>query len=135
TNTEPPGAFNASSMAYLTLYGPEGGVLDSAASDPLGLPEPTLSGHPAIGYFRAAAPGGGRTTVTVAWDVPGLVNRMRDGTWEYSLRWMHLPDHTGDVVNLTFELPPGWQWKDEPPPDQFSLDQEMLGSWRLDADD
>lgn len=131
TNTEPPELFNASSLAYLTIYGPEGAVLDRAASDPFGFQEPTLSGHPATGWFKAAAPAGGQVTLTVAWDVPRLLERQADGRWAYNLRWMHVPDHTGDVVHLGLELPAGWQWDGESPPAQFSLDKEMKGSWRL----
>jgi hypothetical protein len=51
--------------------------------------------------------------------------------WDYSLLWMHAPDHTGDVVNLRFDLPPGWRWTGDPPPAQLSLDKEIKGTWRL----
>jgi hypothetical protein len=106
-------------------------VLDQEASDPLGFKEPALAGHPAHGWFRAAAPSGGETTLKVVWDVPRLVKQVGRRSWEYALRWMHLPDHKGDTVNLSFELPPAWRWSGAPPPAQFSLDQEMTGSWRL----
>jgi hypothetical protein len=136
TNTLPPDPrSNASSLAYLTIYGPEGAVLDQAASDPFGFQEPTLSGHPATGWFRAAAPGGGQTTLKVVWDVPKLATKLRERTWEYNLRWMHAPDHTGDVVNLSFALPPAWRWAAEPPPANLSLDTEIKGTWRLVAGD
>jgi hypothetical protein len=135
TNTLPPGPSNASSLAYLTIYGPEGAVLDQAASDPFGFQEPTLSGHPATGWFRAAAPAGGQTTLKVVWDVPKLATKLGGRTWEYNLRWMHAPDHTGDVVNLSFALPPAWRWAAESPPAQLSLDREINGSWRLAAGD
>jgi len=131
TNTEPAGDLNASTLAYLTIYGPEGAVLDQAASDPFSFREATLAGHPAAGWFRAATPSGGQTTLKVVWDVPALATQDRDGGWEYSLRWMHLPDHTGDVVNLSFELPTSWRWEGDGPPARFSLDREMLGTWRL----
>ncbi len=132
TNTEPPNAFgNASTLAYLTIYGPEGAVLDVGASDPFAFKEPVAAGHPATGWFKAAAPSGGQTTLTVVWDVPKLVRQLNDGTWEYSLRWRNLPDHTGDVVNLRVELPPSWRWQGGPPPAQFPLDTEMIGSWRI----
>jgi len=132
TNTEPPDPFgNASTLAYLTIYGPEGAVLDSAASDAFSFKEPAAAGHPAAGWFRAAAPSGGQTTLTVVWEAPELVKRLDDGTWEYSLRWRNLPDHTGDVVNLSVDLPPAWRWNGSPPPAQFSLDREMIGRWRL----
>ncbi|MGI8807526.1 MAG: DUF4012 domain-containing protein [Acidimicrobiales bacterium] len=132
TNTEPsdPNG-NASTLAYLTIYGPEGAVLDPAASDAFSFKEPAVAGHPAAGWFKAAAPAGGQTTLTVVWDVPGLLNRLDENSMEYSLRWRNLPDHTGDVVNLSVELPPGWAWSGSPPPAQFSLDREIVGSWRL----
>lgn len=135
TNTLPPDPLNASSLAYLTVYGPEGAVLDQAASDPFGFQEPTLSGHPATGWFRAATPSGGQTTLKVVWDVPRLAKNLGKGAWEYSLRWMHAPDHTGDVVNLSFGLPPTWKWEGTPPPAQLSLDREINGSWRLVSGD
>jgi hypothetical protein len=135
TNTLPPDPLNASSLAYLTIYGPEGAVLDQGASDAFGFQEPPLSGHPATGWFRAATPSGGQTTLKVVWDVPKLAFKAGDRTWEYNLRWMHAPDHTGDVVKLRFTLPPAWQWAGEPPPAEFSLDSEIKGSWRLAAGD
>jgi hypothetical protein len=132
TNTEPPDINgNASTLAYLTLYGPQGGVLDQAASDAFGFKEPTVAGHPATGWFRAATPSGGQTTLKAVWDVPGMLRQDKNGTWHYDLHWIHLPDHTGDVVNLSFALPPGWSWKGPAPPAQFSLDQDFAGSWVL----
>jgi hypothetical protein len=113
------------------VYGPEGAVVDEGASDPLGFKEPALAGHPAAGWFRAAAPSGGQTTLKVVWTAPGVARRDKNGLWRYDLRWLHLPDHTGDTVSLSFELPPGWRWKDAPPPGQFSLDQDFAGSWLL----
>ncbi|MDQ4069467.1 MAG: DUF4012 domain-containing protein, partial [Actinomycetota bacterium] len=136
TNTLPPDPVtNASTLTYMTVYGPEGAVLDQAASDPFGFKEPALSGHPATGWFRAAAPSGGQTTLKVVWDVPRLAKQVGNGSWEYSLRWLHLPDHTGDVVNLRVDLPSTWRWAGAPPPAQFSLDQEMAGVWRLATGD
>jgi len=136
TNTEPPDPFtNASTLAYMTIYGPEGAVLDQSASDAFAFKEPALAGHPASGWFKAAAPGGGQTTLTVVWDVPRLVAPLGNRSWEYSLRWRNLPDHRGDVVNLSFDLPGSWKWSGDPPPAQFSLDQEMIGTWRLASGD
>lgn len=134
TNTEPPDpAGNASTLAYMTLYGPQGAVVDQVASDAFGFEEPALAGHPARGWFRAAAPSGGQTTLKVIWDAPGLLTKQGDGTWRYSLRWRNLPDHIGDVVNLNIELPPGWRWTEGAPPAQLSLDQEIIGSWALSS--
>jgi hypothetical protein len=131
TNTLPPDHLNASTLAYLTIYGPQGAVLDQGASDAFGFKEPTLAGHPAYGWFRAAAPSGGQATLKVVWDVPGLLLQAGDGSWDYSLLWMHLPDHKGDVVRLHFELPAGWRWTGDPPPAEVSLDWDIRGTWRL----
>jgi hypothetical protein len=131
TNTEPPDLLNSSSLAYITIYGPDGATLDQAASDPFGFLEPSIAGHPATGWFKAAAPAGGQVTLKVVWDVPRLLERVDGEEWDYSLLWMHAPDHTGDVVNLRFDLPPGWRWTGDPPPAQLSLDKEIKGTWRL----
>jgi len=118
-------------LSYITMYGPAGAVFDRA-SDPLGIPEPSVAGHPAYGWFRSVAPLS-EATVTVVWEVPGVAAPQSDGTWKYSLRWMRLPDHTGDVLNLSFELPPEWSWKGEPPAAQFSLDRDLDVGWVLEA--
>ncbi len=118
-------------LAYVTMYGPAGGVF-SRESDPFGVPEPSVAGHPGYGWFRTLVPGG-EVTVTVTWDVPALAVARPDGTWDYSLLWMRLPDHTGDVLNLSFELPRGWSWKGKPPPTQQSLDRDFRGTWLLEA--
>lgn len=130
TNTQPPNInANGSTLAYMTLYGPQGAVLDDTATDAFGFKEPTLAGHPGTGWFRAAKPSGGQTTLTVVWNVPGMAQEQKDGTWRYNLTWLHLPDHTGDTVNLTVQLPPGRTWKSGGPPHQFSLDRDFSGSW------
>ena len=130
TNTQPPDInANGSTLAYMTVYGPQGAVLDDTASDAFGFKEPALAGHPGTGWFRAAKPSGGQTTLTVVWTVPGMARQQKDGTWRYDLSWLHLPDHTGDTVNLTVQLPPGRTWKNGGPPHQFSLDRDFSGSW------
>ncbi|HTJ74742.1 MAG TPA: DUF4012 domain-containing protein, partial [Acidimicrobiales bacterium] len=132
TNTDPADPISpAGSLAYITVYGPEGGVLDPAASDPFGFPEPAVAGHPATGWFRGAPAGGGQTTLTVTWDVPALAVRNADGSLRYDLHWPHLPDHTGDVVHLQVDLPAGWHWRNGGPPGEFSMDQDVAGSWAL----
>ena len=50
--------------------GPVGAVLDASLSEAFPFKEPALAGHPATGWFKGAAPGGGQTTLTVVWDVP-----------------------------------------------------------------
>jgi len=132
TNTGPAQAeYNRSTLAYHTIYGPQGAVLDQGASDPFGFPEPAVAGHPATGWFKAAPPDGGQDSLTVVWNVPGLARWVKDGTWQYALRWRSLPDHTGDIVNLTVDLPAGWRWAAEPPPAQFSLDRDVEGAWLI----
>ncbi|MGI8984326.1 MAG: DUF4012 domain-containing protein [Acidimicrobiales bacterium] len=132
TNTEAPNpAYNNSTLAYLTIYGPEGATLDQAASEPLGFPEPTMAGHPDTGWFKAAAPAGGPVTLTVVWDVANLLERQKGRAWDYNLRWMGAPDHTGDVVKLRVDLPDGWRWDGAGPPAEMSLDNEIDGTWRL----
>jgi hypothetical protein len=130
TNTEGPGPQNPSSLSYITLYGPNGGVLDSSGDAP-DVEENPVAGHPAAGWYRAAAPLG-TTTVTVVWNAPAVAVRQEDGSWSYGLWWMHLPDHGGDGVNLRVDLPSGWRWKGSRPPAQFPLDRDIVGTWRID---
>jgi hypothetical protein len=131
TNTAPADPLNNSTLAYLTMYGPEGATVDVNASDPFGFKEPDAADHPAMGWFRAAQPGGGTATLKVVWNSLGAVRQDKEGLWRYDLRWLHLPDHVGDTVDLSFDLPPGWSWKGPPPPSRFNLDHEFSGSWRL----
>ena len=44
---------------------------------------------------------------------------------------MRHPDHAGDVLNLTFELPGGWEWADDAPPAEVGLDRDVSGRWAL----
>ncbi len=116
-------------LTYVTMFGPAGAVLDPA-SDRLGVPEPSVAGHPGYGWFRSVAPRS-EVKVTVVWEVPTIVSPSPDGDWTYSLLWMRLPDHTGDVLDLSVELPPGWSWEGAPPPARFALDTDVQGSWDL----
>jgi hypothetical protein len=134
TNTEPAdAAYNRSTLAYHTVYGPEGARLDDGASDLFGFAEPPVAGHPASGWFKAARPDGGQETLTVVWEAPSVARWVNDGRWRYALRWRNQPDHTGDTVKLTVHLPEGWRWKGDPPPSEFNLDREFQGSWELAA--
>lgn len=132
TNNDPPDEFSngRGTLAYMTVYGPGGAVLDQSASDAFGFPEAPVAGHPATGWFKGAPPSGGQTTLTVVWDVPNVAKE-EHASLRFDLHWMHLPDHTGDVVNLSFDLPPGWHWKGGAPPTQFNLDRDFAGSWVL----
>ena len=114
---------------YVTMFGPVGAKLDPS-SDPIGVPEPAVTGHPGHGWFRSLAPQSS-TTITVVWDVPAAARSAPDGSWEYSLRWMRLPDHVGDVLHLTVDLPDGWQWVGPAPPGDVPLDADVDGHWTL----
>ena len=111
------------------MYGPAGAILDSG-SDPLGIVEPEVAGHPAVGWFRVMAPQS-QVAVTVVWRVPKLLEATGDGHWTYSLLWMRHPDHTGDTLRLAVDLPPGWRWEGPAPPAEVSLDQDLVGTWAL----
>jgi hypothetical protein len=126
-NTEPARVLNPSSLSYITFYGPTGAVLDPKSDKPDGA-EPAVAGHPAAAWYRAAPPLG-ETTVTVVWQVPSLARKLADGSWEYGLWWMGLPDHSGDVLNLQVELPPGFRWSGPAPPARTELTEDLIGIW------
>lgn len=128
-NTEPPGTLNRDSLTYLTVYGPVGASLDRAGDTPAAL-EPAVSGHPAAGWFLSAPPQG-ETSMTVVWEVPRLVVLKPDGTVVYALRWLRIPDHEGDILNLRVTLPEGWGWRDGPPPERVPLTADVDGEWAL----
>ncbi|HEX7277764.1 MAG TPA: DUF4012 domain-containing protein, partial [Acidimicrobiales bacterium] len=133
-NGDPPDRNSnpANGLDFITMYGPQGATL-GGGSDPLGIIEPPLAGHPAVAWFRPLEPQS-ETSVTVAWNVPQLIRRLPDGNWEYSLLWMRHPDHTGDVLQLTFELPRGWEWDGTPPPGEVALVADVSGKWVLAED-
>jgi len=126
-NSQGPGPLNPSSLGYITMYGPQGAVL-AATSDPPAAPEPTIAGHPAAGWYRAAPPLG-ETSLKVVWDAPLVAQVTKQGTLRYELRWMRLPDHTGDVLNLHVQLPAGWKWKGGAPPQHSDLVGDISGTW------
>ena len=131
-NTEEPGRYNVGSLSYVTLYGPEGGAVQADADPPIST-EPPLKGHPGAGYFVDASPGGEAVT-RVVWDAPGIARRGSDGRWRYSLLWLRVPDHTGDVLNLRVTLPEGWRWKGAGPPSRVELTEDVRGSWEMAKD-
>ena len=119
-------------LAFITMYGAAGAVLDTA-SDPLGIPEAAIAGHPGVGWFKPLPPGA-ETAVTVVWEVPKAARPWPDGSdgqWEYSLRWMRLPDHKGDELNLSVELPQGWSWDGAAPPDHHQLETDIDSRWAI----
>lgn len=130
-NTEPPGLYNPSSLSYITVYGPTGAHLVPPTDADGGI-EDGLRGHPAAGWVRAAEPLGS-TDLTVAWEVPDLLHRRADGKWEYRLWFMGAPGHSGDTLNLKIALPEGWSWQGPSPPEQASLDEDVMGIWILQA--
>jgi len=127
-NTEAPSSVNDNVLTYYTLYGPAGAVLDPVASDPPFATEPAISGHPASGWFRTVA-ANASGTIKVMWDIPALAQRRSDGTWQYSLQFQHLVDNTGDVLNLTVDLPPKAHWQAASPPSNTRLDRDLIGTW------
>jgi hypothetical protein len=120
---------NESSQAYVTPYGPRGGLRD-LASDPPDRTEPDLDGHPTAGWFRSARPMGA-TRLHVRWQAPGLAVPRDDGTWDYRLTWVPTPGHLGDTLDLSVSLPPGARWIGAPPPRQVRLQGAFRGSWRF----
>jgi hypothetical protein len=129
-NTRERSLFNPGTLSYVTLYGPAGAVLDPAASDPPVSEEPAVAGHPGWGWFVNAPPLG-RVTLRATWTAEDITRPGPGGARDYSLTFLGVPDHTGDVLNLRVEPPPGWRWQGDPPPAQFSLDDDVRGSWRL----
>lgn len=130
TNTrDRSSALNVGSLSYVTIYGPPGARLDPSSDRPAGA-EPPLAGHPAYGWFVNAPPLG-RTTLKVVWNVPKLVRKGSHAEAAYSLVWMRVPDHTGDVLRLKVDLPKGWAWADAAPPAIVDLRQDMKGTWMI----
>jgi len=129
-NTEAPDPnSNIDSLSYITLYGPQGGRLVDG-TDPPYATEATLAGHPAAGWLSDALPQSD-TTLTAVWQAPGVAVRQSNGTWIYQIHWMHLPGHTGDVLDLKVNLPPGWHWAGAAPPARVSLNENFAGSWTI----
>ena len=129
TNTRDLGALNPGSLAYVTFYGPKGGVLNPLSDPPIAQ-EPALAGHPGVGYFLNASPHTS-VSVKVVWDVKDLVRKGPNGAREYSLRWLKIPDHSGDLVNLHVDIPKDWRWKGDPPPARIDLTNDIRSTWKL----
>jgi len=128
TNTRGPSpALNPGSLAYITIYGPQGAVLHPS-SDPPVSEEPAIAGHPAAGWFLNAPPRG-TVSLKVAWEVKDLTRKGPNGTREYTLTWLKVPDHSGDAVNLRVDLPEGWRWAGDPPPSGIELTEDIEASW------
>jgi hypothetical protein len=130
-DTEPFSAFNIDSFSYLTFYGPTGATF-ARSSEPAVASEPTIAGHPAMGWALDAPPLG-TTTLTFTWTVPHLAIHGPGGAWSYQLWWMHLPAHTGDTLRLHVDLPAGWRWHAGEPASSWTLDQDVVGRWAIDA--
>jgi hypothetical protein len=131
-NTQPfseDGLLNLDSLSYVTLYGPQGAVLNDE-SDPPYVTEEPLGGHSGASWVLSAEPLG-ETSVTIGWDVPEAAVPLSDGSLEYRLRWLRVPGHSGDVVNLQVEPPDGWRWADEAPPTTVPLSEDIDKAWSL----
>jgi hypothetical protein len=131
SNTRPADpVINTGSLAYITMYGPNDATLDPASTKPQST-EPAMAGHPAAGWFLNAPPLG-KASMTVVWDAKDIVRKGPNGTRLYSLTWLRVPDHTGDAVNLTVDLPSGWSWAgDAAPPSHIDLTQDVASTWRI----
>jgi hypothetical protein len=129
-NTAPAEPFyNDDSLSYITAYGPVGGVLDEASERP-DANEPTLKGHPAAGYFRAAEPLGSMR-LRVVWGARFLALPRTDGSLLYRLEFRGHPGHTGDILHLQVHPPQGWRWDGPPPPANVALAGSYRGEWVL----
>lgn len=131
-NTEEPSPFNLDSQSYITLYGPQGAILDAVSDEPR-FSEDSVAGHPAAAWLRSVMPLD-QTTLRVVWEVPRIVLRRPDGRWEYRLWWMHIPGNSGDTLRLHVNLPSGWHWSEQPPPTSYELRQDLKGMWVLSRD-
>jgi hypothetical protein len=131
TNSQPRGPYNPDLLRYITVYGPSGSQL-APPSDVDAGPEFGLGGHPAAAWVREVAPLGS-SDLTVAWEVPGLLQQRGDGIWEYRLHFMGAPGHRGDTLKLQVSLPEGWSWQGNAPPPEVSLDKDLVGAWTLQA--
>ena len=129
-NTQPADPLNPDSLGYITIYGPTGGALDPTSEVPVAI-EPSLADHPAAGFFRAAPPLG-NATLKVSFEVPNLLQKGADGGWDYRLLWRRVPDHSGDVLKLKVQLPPGWQWRGLGPPESVELTRDVHGTWPIE---
>ena len=131
-NTRDAGILNPGSLCYVTIYGPQGAKLDTNVSERPVFEEPAVSDHPAAGWFIHAAPHGSKT-YQVVWDVEDLVRKAKDGSRAYSLTWLRVPDHSGDVLHLQVDLPDGWRWAGDAPPGTVPLEADVRGSWPIRA--
>jgi len=127
-NPAPKDRLTPNSLVYATLYGPQGAVYSTRSTNAVNSNEPPLSGHPGVGFFFDPQTNA-TDTKTIVWSVPKLGIERGDGLWNYDLRFMNIPDHKGDVLNLTVELPRGWKWKGTAPPKTTVLDTDLVGSW------
>lgn len=130
TNPGGGGVLNPGSLSYVTLYGPAGAILGPVPEAPVSL-EPAIAGHPAAAWFLNAPPLG-VATITVVWDAPEIVRRTAKG-WEYSLVWLRIPDHSGDTLNLRVDLPHGWRWKGDGPPEHVDLNADVDSAWAIET--
>lgn len=131
-NTAAESQLNPNTLSYITAYGPTEGVLNEQEGETPDSPEPTLSGHPAAGWFRTITPMES-TQLKVVWDAPGIARQDADGKRFYGLWFLRVPDHLGDTLNLRVELPPGWRWRGPGPPARVDLVDDFVGVWELVA--
>ena len=129
TNSTPRDRLNPTSMVYTIAYGPTGARLSNQSLNPVTPHEVSIAGHPGTGFFVDPGPFG-TAKLKVVWTVPALATNLPGHDWSYDLRFMHIPDHTGDTVHMQVDLPPGWKWKGGHPPIDVPLDLDLVGSWK-----
>jgi hypothetical protein len=64
-------------------------------------------------------------------EAPAIARQLDDSGWVYSLTWMRVPDHSGDVLNLDVRPPEGWEWEGPAPPGRVELEEDLVGAWTL----
>ncbi|MEY2467687.1 MAG: hypothetical protein QOF21_385, partial [Actinomycetota bacterium] len=128
-NSTPRDRLNPTSMVYVAAYGPTGARFSANSVNAIVPHDVSLAGHPSAGFFVDPPPFD-QAKFTVVWTVPTLAIDLPGRGWSYDLRFMHVPDHTGDIVNLRVDLPRGWKWKGAKPPVQSPLDVDLVGSWK-----
>ena len=132
-NTRPPSEvdgekLNVDAVRYAVVVGPRGATLAEGTTSPIAEEQP-VAGHPAFG-FEATGPPLEESSFTVAWEAPSLVEVVDDRA-AYRLTWLRIPAHRGDVLRLRVDLPDGWEWAADAPPDSFRLVADVREEWPI----
>ncbi|MGH9919750.1 MAG: hypothetical protein ACRD6W_12910, partial [Nitrososphaerales archaeon] len=114
-------------LSLVTFYGPARADAVIPPTSDL-ITDASISGHPTQATFISFGPGQS-ATMTVSWHVPGLAQKLSDGSWRYSLNWVSIAGHTGDTLDLSVSLPRGATWDAGKPPAHTALTGPLSGSW------